>query len=410
MMHRRIFLTASALMFAPLSRLAAQQPVNLLADFKTQNDGLRDVSAILAEALKLARPVFVPKGTYRIDHTVFLPSGAVIYGDGGAVFTKTPSQRHDIFVIENAKEVVLKNLQFDGVRRLGKGTSGHTVRIKSALNVGVRDCVFRDGLNLFIYAPSRDVDVHGCRFLGGRDGVALGDSTVDGISEHFAEHIRITGNHFENIYYEALDVNADSRHVIFANNTIVNCSLDESAHGEVIDIGGDTCSDIIVQGNRIDLSKRRAHGINVKTSPQYPSSSTSRIVVANNLISNGRLQHEAGIRFSKVSGAVCTGNIVAGTDNGIVCEDGARDIAISGNRVEANARALTLRNGAASVVVSGNSFEASGENGVGVAVEGEVASLEIGKNIISAPRPFAGPASIMREVQQSNTLISRARP
>ncbi len=161
--------------------------------FGAKGDGITDDSIAFNNALKNLKGqiLFIPKGTYIINETVFIPSNTSIVGEGESSILKASNGfpvGDDILKIYNNSNISIANIAIDGNSSINNKAAGHShidgvhlLDIWNASNITVEKCHFKDN----IYAAIRLINgnsnsiIRNCTFKNLDCGViALGSGNV----------------------------------------------------------------------------------------------------------------------------------------------------------------------------------------------------------------------------------------
>lgn len=345
---------------------------NVASGFGAVGDGERNDHPAIQNALDAARrkgggTVFVPKGRFLIKNTLNIYSNIRLKLDDNAVIIRgddfgnmlrpieTPVKgyngEHD-FAVEggtwdfngnkihsagtaltfaHARNVTLKDLRVINVYR------NHCVEINSSYNVRVLNSVFDtqigdraseaiqiDGafretvypaFGEYDYTMCKHVLIDGCTFLNWSRGI--GSHTREDGYDH--QDIKLTNNHFENIYDDGIRIYG-YRGTVISGNTFDTCNTG---------ILAEYCLDTIVSNNVIRNS--RNNGINL---------------------------------YNEANGTVVSGNTVSHSANqGISLYNKANNNVISNNVVRYNGKYGIVVNSSGNNLVSSNVLVNNGKDG-----------------------------------------------
>ena len=275
-------------------------------------DGVTDDSAAIQAAIDAAAgggAVFFPTGVYQIGTaTLTLPSDVTLMGTGwGSVIQATGAGRTDPFahdILRNADQVdgnaniTIRDLAIHGDRAHSSNQINGLDLEGGTANVRVINVLFEDhGVAIWI-ARSADTLIDGCCFLekvANKSGIVVGAE-----GGNLSERVRIVNCAFLGTDEEAIDLNKGCRGILIEDNTFyrnhTSDDPDVAQNTEVIDVGSSdlNISDVVIQGNSFDLAGAARNGIWIKQK-------TTRVVIANNIIRDGRSDGDAsaGVRISK---------------------------------------------------------------------------------------------------------------
>jgi ribosomal protein L11 len=319
-------------------------------DFGAVGDGVADDTADIQAALAVGVPVEFPAGTYIVS-TLTPPTGAVLFGHGGATIKRKTGTTSHLINISSKQNVTISDLTIDGNRAAVVGSvagiilqtsAGITLRNLRVINspwngVDIRtgtndtydtyhdisDCLFDTNANngLNIYQEDR-VKVRGCTFSkNGANGCLC-----SGIVDADTRDISIT---------DCVAVENTQNGISSLRDT-ANPPLYYPVHGLVL--SGCLCernnkSGICIQAKRVSATGNVCRGNGVGTTlPGYLINSEYTTFTGN--VSCDNTSH--GVDFGDCSHFVASGNMFYNND-GHGCEINAVDnFAFVGNVLLAN--------------------------------------------------------------------------
>lgn len=319
--------------------------------------GTTDMVTAFQNAAKTGR-VILHDETYLFGSAATVPSDVEISCDRGvATITKANGGTHALLSLSSVSNVTIRRIKIDGKRRNGGGVTGNSIDMTNASNVVIENCHLFDGVNCFINEGCSNVRIENNYFEDGKSGIGTGTSSGDMVSD-----LIISGNYFTGQTDEGIDLNVNTERAIISNNVFFDSGGDTdsgSGQDETIDIGGETHNDLVISNNVIDLNGEEMNGLTVKINGT--PSTTSRVVISGNTITNGGTARGSGIYLTKPDHVTVVGNTISNTFNGIYVTNAADSIKITGNVVsDVTHRCLTIDSSATNVQVDGNIFDATG--------------------------------------------------
>ena len=213
-------------------------------DFGATGNGSTEDSTAFQSAIATGRPVFVPKGVYKISATLTLSSKQMIFGTGGTSILYTTSTKA---LIKTADSCTVENLSFRGT---GSTTSFPSINDQAqqmgiwinGFNNKVTGCTFFKilGRAVWIYSPT----------ISNMEGNLITNNTVDSstvaFSASFGSNYGIFANNSARYnycgYYEDGAANMTNDANVYQGNTyalyfsqadlrgsVVNCQLNHSS-------------------------------------------------------------------------------------------------------------------------------------------------------------------------------------
>jgi hypothetical protein len=308
-------------------------------DFGATGDGVANDGAAINLALATGKDVYIPAGyVFDIDGVTLLPTANQrIFGGGRLKKTTTAtdialsgSQDAPRFIkILSLSNVVVEDVEFEYTGTVTPRV--YAVTIEASNNCVVRNCKFLGTETpCFVWKNSDGTVFEGNLTSGGVFGIATGGDAA-GNTNGAVTNTLIRGNYFSGAISEGVDINWDTQGCIIDGNFLIGNNT--TAGEEDIDIGGGTCSDIIVSNNVLDSGGLSIRGIIVKLN-------TSNVKINNNIILNG------------INDTTSTGVYITGNDG----TSPVTDIDVSNNKIDGFNKGVVAGYGATRVRIAGNNI------------------------------------------------------
>ncbi len=360
----------SVLDFIPVAEHTAIQAGTSTYDAST------DIQAALDAAA--GKTTYFSPGTYISESELTPPSNTTIFAyPNTATLTKQTGGTHDLITLSSVDNISVMGLKLDGKRSAGGGVAGNSLGASSVDNLLIDGCWFLDGININFEQNVTNARIVNNVISDGFYGIAIGTVNPFGA----CTDIIIANNFIEGMNTEGIDVNQNAQRVTIQGNVFFNNHSD-SGIGEVIDVGGDTtavCTDISIVGNVVDNNGKTAQGILIKQN-------TDRVLIANNVLRNADTLNTdgRGIRFSRSTHGVISGNHIDGFYRGLAVDTDAKDVVVSNNTIE-NVTILGITiatNVNERIVVTNNVVIGTGATGDGIKFA-DVTDYEVSNNVVT---------------------------
>lgn len=261
---------------------AASNPL----DFGADNTGVADSSVAFQNVVNSGKPIYVPRGTYKINTPVTLPANTHITADNDASFISTINGS-PIFSATNVANISLSGLTFTGSNSSTVPIVGYG--IYSAANTG-----------LFTATNCDNVRVDSCKF----------STFYNGLTVQQCRRVWISNSAVQSFYLHGVLASLSSSFFI-SKNIIADCTqtggvIAYGIHATGDNAGGTVQENCIISDNIIT---------NIPSWSGIMSHDVTDLTISNNIINNVRKGLDIGhlVATNVLENIVVSNNYVLGT-------------------------------------------------------------------------------------------------
>lgn len=284
------------------------------------SDHAAAINAALTAASTSAytRKVLLTGGiTYTVRSALVVPAGVTLEGEGfGAIITKVADDTHNLIEL-NGNRAVIKNLMLDGEYAAGASPDGLAIYMKAFTGCRAEHIRIYDDFGMRCEVGAVDPVIYDIDLEDVANGIVLGATAPANAATPNIKGARVNRIHCVNFRDEIIDINTNTIDTIISDVT-GRAGANTQTGADAIDIGGDTCENIILSDVALDLDGRDTHGVTVKTNGT--GSVTNEIILKGINLRNGPSSGGyAGVQIATaVENVVIQGLVIEGHDYGIL--------------------------------------------------------------------------------------------
>ena len=324
-----------------------------------RGDGATDDTALFTSVFAKApnKSIYIPKGTYYLSETIFIPSGTTITGDGSSSVILACdgfAKGDDVFKINNSNNISISKINVNGnidINTRDRGYSDrdgiHLLDIWNSKNIQISDCYFTDNVytGIRLIGTCSDMTFNKTYFTNVDCGIlALGSGAVSNVS--------ITGCEFDG------HKNSESISLFgtgtYSNITIDNNLIKNKTKGHAIFSANGTTNGIYITNNRMYDD---CVGIYLKNATD--------VKIDNNLLDFSNctdMNNGKGINLTSCNDVILTNNSISKTSQQGLYINGCSNVSATENNIEdcgyvnTNFHAVDLRGSCTNVNLTSNSI------------------------------------------------------